>query len=162
MEITKRTFTKLKITVFLLLCIGLVLALCFNPGPETTMKKGLSNKAPKGFAVVELFTSAGCEHCPQAHDLLARIQQEHPNQEVYVLAYHVDFWDNKRWKDKFSHAAFSRRQISYANWLNVPQVYAPQIVVNGKSEFVGTAASNIRVHGLRLVTNVTISDQCES
>ena len=144
MEITKQTFTKTKIAVFLLMCIGLFLALYFNIGPKTAMKKGNSNEVPKGFAVVELFTSEGCEHCPPAHDLVARIQQEHPNKEVYVLAYHVDFWDNKRWKDKFSNAAFSRRQISYANWLNVPQVYAPQIVVNGKSEFGGTAASNIR------------------
>src|SRR5438067_12509164 len=46
-----------------------------------------------GFAVLELFTSEGCSSCPPADELLARIQQEYGNTPVYVLAYHVDYWN---------------------------------------------------------------------
>lgn len=47
----------------------------------------------KGFAVLELFTSEGCSSCPPADALLARIQKEAGDKPVYILAYHVDYWN---------------------------------------------------------------------
>jgi hypothetical protein len=98
----------------------------------------------KGFAVLELFTSEGCSSCPPADELLAKIQQETAGKYVYVLAYHVDYWDRQGWKDAFSDAAYSRRQSQYASWLNTPQVYTPQLVINGSAEFVGSDETAIR------------------
>jgi hypothetical protein len=92
--------------------------------------------AGDGFAVLELFTSEGCSSCPPADELLARIQKEAGDKPVYVLAYHVDYWNRQGWKDVFSNPLFSKRQYQYSRQFT-GQVYTPQVIVNGKSEFVG-------------------------
>lgn len=98
----------------------------------------------KGFAVVELFTSEGCSSCPPADELVARIEKESVNKPVYILAFHVDYWNRLGWKDVFSDAAYSKRQQDYAGYLHLQSVYTPQIVVNGKTEFVGSEESTLR------------------
>ena len=90
-----------------------------------------------GFAVLELFTSEGCSSCPPADELLAKVQKEAGNKPVYVLAYHVDYWDRLGWRDVFSNSDYSKRQYQYASQLGA-QVYTPQLVINGKTEFVGS------------------------
>jgi hypothetical protein len=98
----------------------------------------------KGFAVVELFTSEGCSSCPPADQLVARIQQEDKDQPVYILAFHVDYWDRSGWKDVFSDASYTRRQNQYAGWLKLESIYTPQVVVNGRKEFVGSQEATLR------------------
>jgi hypothetical protein len=100
--------------------------------------------AGPGFAVVELFTSEGCSSCPPADELVARVQQEDKDRPVYLLAFHVDYWNRLGWTDVFSKTAYSDRQRQYASWLNLQSVYTPQIVVNGRKEFVGSDASTLR------------------
>jgi len=90
-----------------------------------------------GFAVLELFTSEGCSSCPPADELLAKVQRESGDKPVYVLAYHVDYWNHQGWRDVFSDPEYSKRQYQYAHKLHA-QVYTPQVVVNGKTEFVGS------------------------
>lgn len=103
------------------------------------------NLAPaKGFAVIELFTSEGCSSCPPADELIARIQNEDKDQPVYILAYHVDYWNRLGWTDTFSSAFYSRRQSQYVSWLNLQSAYTPQVVVNGKKEFVGSEEATLR------------------
>jgi hypothetical protein len=99
---------------------------------------------PKGFAVIELFTSEGCSSCPPADQLVARIQKEDQDQPVYILAFHVDYWDRLGWKDGFSDKRYTQRQNQYASWLNLHSIYTPQIVVNGRKEFVGSQESTLR------------------
>ena len=108
-----------------------------------TRRTSSNNKISEenGFAVVELFTSEGCSSCPPADKLVARIEKEDQNKEVYILSYHVDYWNQLGWKDRFSAAAYSNRQRQYASWLHLNTVYTPQIVVNGKTEFVGSNES---------------------
>src|ERR1700739_857201 len=102
------------------------------------------NTTDKGFAVVELFTSEGCSSCPPADQLVARIQQEDQDQPVYILAFHVDYWDRQGWKDGFSDSRYTQRQRRYATWLNLESIYTPQIVVNGRKEFVGSQEGTLR------------------
>ncbi len=96
-----------------------------------------------GFAVLELFTSEGCSSCPPADDLMGKIEKEYKNEPVYLLSYHVDYWNRLGWKDRFSSTENSQRQQQYSRILN-SQVYTPQLVVNGKTEFVGSDENNIR------------------
>jgi len=103
----------------------------------------IHSNGTKGFAVVELFTSEGCSSCPPADELVAQVQQESNGQPVYILAYHVDYWNRLGWKDQFSSAAYSQRQNQYAGWLNA-QLYTPQAVVNGSREFVGSDEGTLR------------------
>jgi hypothetical protein len=118
------------------------------------LKKPTGKADGKGFAVVELFTSEGCSSCPPADELMARIQKETEGEAVYILAYHVDYWDRLGWKDVFSSAEYSSRQLEYGRWLNVSPVYTPQAIINGKNQFVGSEASAIR-HAIseQLATN---------
>src|SRR5580704_5223589 len=79
----------------------------------------------KGFAVVELFTSEGCSSCPPADELVAKIEKESKDKPVYILAYHVDYWNRLGWKDVFSSAEYSKRQNEYAGYLHLQQIYTP-------------------------------------
>jgi len=103
-----------------------------------------ANTGNKGFAVIELFTSEGCSSCPPADELVAKIQKESKDKPVYILAFHVDYWNRLGWKDQFSSADFSKRQNDYANYLHLQSVYTPQVVVNGKTEFVGSEEGTLR------------------
>jgi hypothetical protein len=91
---------------------------------------------PPGFAVVELFTSEGCSSCPPADEVAARLRDAKKN--VFILAYHVDYWDRLGWKDPFSNSFSSKRQQDYAAALGLNNIYTPQMVVNGETEFVGS------------------------
>ncbi|AZA84228.1 DUF1223 domain-containing protein [Chryseobacterium lactis] len=95
-----------------------------------------------GFAVLELFTSEGCSSCPPADDLMGKIEKEYQNEPVYILSYHVDYWNRLGWKDRFSTAENSQRQQQYSRTLG-SQVYTPQLIVNGKTEFVGSDSNAI-------------------
>ena len=99
--------------------------------------------AALGFAVVELFTSEGCWSCPPADDLIAKIQEGNSNSELYIMAFHVDYWDHQGWKDRFSKRQFTDRQKNYADWLKLHTIYTPQLIVNGKSQLVGSDEGSV-------------------
>jgi hypothetical protein len=98
-----------------------------------------------GFALLELFTSEGCSSCPPADALLARLVSESRDsgRRVYALSFHVDYWDRLGWKDRFSSAAWSRRQGEYARRFDLGSLYTPQLVVNGAKEMVGSDAAQV-------------------
>jgi hypothetical protein len=106
--------------------------------------KGAQAVKPAGVAVVELFTSEGCNSCPPADALLARLESEQKEGErrVIPLAFHVDYWDYLGWRDRFASKAFSDRQREYAAAFaragGKGGVYTPQMVVNGTVGFVGS------------------------
>ena len=90
-----------------------------------------------GFALVELFTSEGCSSCPAADELLARYAGG-TDREIYMLGYHVDYWNYLGWKDPFSRPEYSLRQQQYAASLGLGSIYTPQVIVNGRTAFVGS------------------------
>jgi hypothetical protein len=99
-----------------------------------------------GFAVVELFTSEGCSSCPPAEAALAELVTiaRKSGTPVFPLAFHVDYFNNLGWADRFSDAAYSRRQSDYARALNSDDVYTPQMIVNGTGAFVGSDRDAIK------------------
>jgi hypothetical protein len=96
----------------------------------------------EGFALVELFTSEGCSSCPPADEAVGRLNGWKKN--VYVLSFHVDYWNYLGWKDVFSNAAYSSRQQNYGNLFHINSIYTPQIVVNGKVQFVGSDETRLK------------------
>lgn len=98
----------------------------------------------KGFALLELYTSEGCSSCPPADALMGRIQNEYKDANVYVLSYHVDYWDRQGWKDVFSDADYTQRQYDYAKFLGKEPIYTPQLIVNGKADYIGSQETAVR------------------
>jgi hypothetical protein len=96
--------------------------------------------------VVELFTSEGCSSCPPADALLARLdeQQRVGNAEIIALEEHVDYWDQLGWRDPFSATQWTERQQEYANSFGNEGTYTPQMVVDGRTEFVGSSQSKAK------------------
>ena len=91
-------------------------------------------------AVVELFTSQGCNACPPADQLLADLDRTH---DVVTLAYHVDYWDYLGWKDTLANADNTARQHEYARAFGNRSVYTPQAVVNGRRQMNGAKRHKI-------------------
>jgi len=125
-------------------CIAVVIALTTAFANIKKVKANNTTPGDKGFAVVELFTSEGCSSCPPADALIAKVLKESSDKPVYILAYHVDYWNRLGWKDAFSDAAYSARQQQYARWLKSSEIYTPQAIVNGTKEFVGSEESTLR------------------
>jgi hypothetical protein len=97
-------------------------------------------RATAGIPVlIELFTSEGCSSCPPADQLLATLLAEQPVPEVEIvpLAFHVDYWNDLGWRDRFSSSEYSRRQSRYAERMQLEGPYTPQLVVDGASQTIG-------------------------
>ncbi|MEP6789026.1 MAG: DUF1223 domain-containing protein, partial [Acidobacteriota bacterium] len=90
--------------------------------------------------LVELYTSEGCSSCPPADRVLSILQNDQliPNANVITLGFHVDYWDNGGWKDRFSSHDYTARQEAYARQMRIDSTYTPQMVVDGSTEFVGS------------------------
>ncbi|MEZ4469959.1 MAG: GNAT family N-acetyltransferase [bacterium] len=130
------------------LATGLVLGFMLG-----TLARGEPARVPAGttlspgFAVLELFTSEGCSSCPAADatlDALGRAARA-DGQRIFTLAFHVDYWDQLGWPDPFAHPEATERQRKYAATLGGGRIYTPQLVVNGRSELVGSDASRARM-----------------
>ena len=84
--------------------------------------------------LVELFTAQGCPTCPLADEVLVKLAKR---SDVVALAFHVDLWDNKGWRDQLAIPASKTRQKNYRKALRKPDVYTPQMVINGTVDFPG-------------------------
>ena len=54
---------------------------------------------------------------------------------VVALAYHVDYWDELGWKDRFAMPEAMQRQLGYVRRLSHPGAFTPQIVRRRRHEF---------------------------
>ena len=105
-----------------------------------------ASPASRGLVLVELFTSEGCPHCPEADALLERLYaaQSVQGAEIVPIEEHVDYWDRPEWVDHFSSPRYTERQKSYADAMDLESLYTPQIVVDGLVEFVGNNEGRAR------------------
>ncbi|WP_405415860.1 DUF1223 domain-containing protein [Maribacter sp. Asnod1-A12] len=142
-------FTK-KLILIMFLGISLLFMSFINSEPSKDNKVDIAissntlESTDNGIVVLELFTSQGCSSCPPADVLLEKFKNEYP-ENVFVLSYHVDYWDYIGWADPFSNENFTVKQSKY-NWkLGYRGNYTPELVVNGKEHLVGS--NRVKVEG---------------
>jgi hypothetical protein len=90
--------------------------------------------------VVELFTSQGCSSCPPADAYLGTLSAR---SDVLGLAFHVDYWDELGWRDRFALAQSVERQNIYARNLRRSSVYTPQLVIDGRGDTLGAGRMTV-------------------
>lgn len=98
-------------------------------------KAGVAQEAGKPVAVVELFTSQGCNSCPPADAFLGDLVERG---DVVALAYHVDYWDYLGWQDTLARPENTQRQRAYGRSFQASTIYTPQMVVNGRTHLAGS------------------------
>jgi len=111
---------------------------------------------PHTTALVELYTSEGCDTCPPAdHWLSSLFSQGFRPDQVVPLSLHVDYWDYVGWKDPYAKAEFSARQRKLAAMRRPVIVYTPQVLLQGQefrrwgSDDFGEAVTRINSHAAR-------------
>lgn len=111
------------------------------PAAMSTDKSTCSaSSGPSRASLLELYTSEGCSSCPPADrwlsELRARSSQPHSSQPrpqpLVPLAFHVDYWNQLGWPDRFSRPAYSARQRWIAQVNRARTVYTPQFVLDGR------------------------------
>jgi hypothetical protein len=89
--------------------------------------------APERTALLELYTSEGCSSCPPAEAWLLGLKDS-PRlwKDFAPVAFHVDYWNYLGWKDRWSDAAFTERQRTYARLWHSENIYTPEFVLDGQ------------------------------
>jgi hypothetical protein len=108
--------------------------------PFSMFAQDVAASKPASIAIVELFTSDGCSSCPPADALLRQInlKQTNAGQLIVGISEHVTYWNNLGWRDPYSLPVFTERQSVYASRLSAEGSYTPQMVLNGRDQFVGS------------------------
>jgi hypothetical protein len=84
-------------------------------------------------ALVELYTSEGCDSCPPADRWLSSLGSKgYTLDRVVPIALHVDYWDYIGWKDPYAKQAFTARQRKMASLARAAFVYTPQVLLQGR------------------------------
>ncbi|MEP6657969.1 MAG: DUF1223 domain-containing protein [Betaproteobacteria bacterium] len=93
--------------------------------------------------LVELFTSEGCSSCPPADRWLSGTfpPGTKGSPTAAVLAYHVDYWDQLGWRDRFASAAYTERQYAAMRVNHARVVYTPQVLLQGRDRGMWNDAS---------------------
>jgi hypothetical protein len=101
--------------------------------PAATAAECAAKSGPGTAALVELYTSEGCNSCPPADEWLRQLPETGLGPgRVVPLSLHVDYWDYIGWKDPFASPAFSARQRELAAVHRARVVYTPQVMLGGR------------------------------
>ena len=83
-------------------------------------------------ALVELYSSEGCNSCPPADNWLSQWKDSGAAQSIVPLALHVDYWNSLGWTDRFSQHRFTERQQTLTDLAGGHTIYTPEIFVSGR------------------------------
>lgn len=103
--------------------------------PFSAMAQVCSKTSPAHtIALLELYTSEGCDSCPAADKFVSNLQKSTALNfdQVIPLSLHVDYWDYIGWKDVFAKPIFTQRQRNLAELAGSRSVYTPEVFIAGK------------------------------
>ena len=111
---------------------GMLAALSTTP---TSAQAALcqAQSGPHTTALVELYTSEGCDSCPPADRWLQGLAGRGlAPDRVVPLSLHVNYWDYIGWKDPYAQQRFADRQRKLAQAMKARIVYTPQVLLQGQ------------------------------
>lgn len=101
-----------------------------SAAPEATCQ---ARSGPHTTALVELYTSEGCDSCPPADRWLQALAGRGlAPDRVVPLSLHVNYWDYIGWKDPYAQQRFADRQRKLAQVMKARIVYTPQVLLQGR------------------------------
>jgi hypothetical protein len=110
-----------------------LVAILFVWAPPAASAQTCSKQSPPHtLALVELYTSEGCDSCPPADKFVSGLKDTLAADKFVPLSLHVDYWDYIGWKDRFASAAFTERQRWQADLAHTRVVYTPEMFVAGR------------------------------
>ena len=110
--------------------VAIAVCAALSLSPSGTLA-GCSAQSPAhAVALVELYTSEGCDSCPPADRWLSQLGA--PSDRVAALGLHVDYWDRLGWKDRFASAAYTARQYQQMGRQRSAFVFTPQVLLQGR------------------------------
>ena len=73
-----------------------------------------------------------CSSCPPAESWMNGLKNA-PGlwKNLFPVGFHVDYWDNLGWPDRFASSAYTQRQQAYAARSGQDSVYTPEFIVDG-------------------------------
>ena len=111
---------------------AVVLAVAIATSAATAYADCRAHSADHTTALIELYTSEGCDSCPPADRWLSSLPTQSLGDRAVALALHVDDWDRLGWKDRFGSAGFSQRQRDESARSGGDFVYTPQVLLQGR------------------------------
>jgi hypothetical protein len=117
-----------------------ILGILFHLPAAFAAECGTMSSPHHRVALLELYTSEGCDSCPPVDQWVSRLPARGLGPErVVVLGFHVDYWDRLGWPDPFAQRAFTERQQAASARNRARVVYTPQLLLNGKDFRAGYA-----------------------
>ncbi|MFZ6692549.1 DUF1223 domain-containing protein [Undibacterium sp. SXout20W] len=89
---------------------------------------------PHTVALLELYTSEGCDSCPPADKTVRHLQDLTglSTEQLIPIALHVNYWDYIGWKDPYAQIFHAERQRDLAQHSRARGVYTPEFFINGQ------------------------------
>lgn len=82
--------------------------------------------------LMELYTSEGCDSCPPAEQWLSGFTDDRRLwKQLVPVAFHVDYWDDQGWKDRFDSHLYTVRQQAISAKAGTRTIYTPEFVLDG-------------------------------
>lgn len=121
-----------------------MLALLALAAPRAGAAQCAVESGARRVALLELYTSEGCESCPPADRWVSSLAGRglEPGR-VVTLGFHVDYWNHLGWNDPFARADYSARQRAANQRNRATFVYTPQLLLNGADYRRGTFRDDI-------------------
>ena len=111
----------------------LVAMLAMACAPRAGLAACAAQSGARLVPLVELYTSEGCSSCPPADRWLSR---RYRGGDANYLAFHVDYWNDDGWRDRFSSRAYTRcercgRPRAYLRKFKLCRICFRELALNG-------------------------------
>jgi hypothetical protein len=113
--------------------IWMLRLIAFAMAASAGAKDLVLQSGPQRVSLLELYTSEGCSSCPPAEAWLSNLTQDAGLWKNYVpINFHVTYWDNLGWPDRYANPEYTARQYAFAASWHSSSVYTPEFILNGQ------------------------------